>query len=1080
MAGKTRSTKSSWMLVSELGEKVMAAGDLHGQCEVIKSSLQEFLGGECSVWINDRLLRLPGRNQNNSIEDGTHHVLMDKAITSGGLIKDTVQNRMALPIINQNTILGAVECSRTGQTPFTRKEEDALREIVQYIALALTNVHRVAVEQWRLEQLQLVRKVSEQLVNLHDLDELSHRLTHLIQKTFHYYYVALFTVEPEKQNLMFRSSAGPVGRSKKKRSSLALEVEMGQGLIGLAASQGEELISNDIHHEPRFKYIDKLPDTLSEVVLPLKIENRVLGVLDVQSNQLDTFHPNDLLVLRALAANISIAVESAYLFSALHNRAQHLALVTEISRDITTILDLEGLLKKVTELIRERLGYPHVHLFSVHHNRRKIYHEAGSGWRTPAMDGYSLDMDSSVGLIPWVATHGQSVIVNDISTDPRYTPSPLPPGDTKSEMVIPLIFDGQVVGVMDLQADKKDAFLEEDRVICESLADTISAAMHNADVYESEKWRRQVAESLREVAGLLTANVSLDDVLDTVLKELEKDLPCEVSALWLLDDEELYLAHIRGSDPIDVEIARTDWPDSSTFLMDALNSEQPVIRKPTDPIDPVGSANGFSADYSSIAARLKAGNQPLGILTLAHSTTGRYGHEARTITSTFAGYAAVAIENARLYDTAQEQAYASAALLQVAQTVTNANNIDDLLESISRITPILVGVESCAIFLYQDGKYFSSHAYGMSEEILTRLTDRHFSEGDYPLLDAVRAGSEPVIAKLTTEHPEEWFCPELALTKEEAFFAREMGERLLIGFPLLIKNEFFGVMLIEETSDARRFRQKRIEIISGIAQQLTMSLQNERLQVETSARERLEYEFNLARQIQETFLPGQLPEFEKWDLAAYWKPARQVAGDFYDVFQLKDDKLGLIIADVSDKGIPAALFMAVVRTLVRAIILDTESPADVLTRVNEIIIPENQQGMFVTVFYGVLSMESGEMVYANAGHNPPFLITKEKVRIHELKKTGMALGIQEKVIISEEKRHLRHGDLLLAYTDGVTEAVSQANDFFGEDKLKALLKENHTHSAGNIIDKISSAVYDFMGTDIPMDDLTLLALKRRL
>ncbi|HBG74122.1 MAG: hypothetical protein A2X25_08000 [Chloroflexi bacterium GWB2_49_20] len=1071
--------KSSWNQVVVLGSQLLEMNNLAAQRDMIISALQGLFGGQNEVWVNENLLRLPGRQYQPINTSDIPTAEMDQAKSTGELVQTSIQeHRLAIPIISKDTVLGVMQISRPSETPFNEDEIEIFRGMAAHIALAITNTHHIAVEQWRIEQLNLVRKVSAQIVDILDLDELIRRLTQLIQKTFQYYYVAIFTLEPAQKILKFRSSAGPVGFKGKRRLSPILEVEVGQGLIGLVALTGEEIVSNDIQEEPRFKFVASLPETMSEVVLPLKIEDKILGVLDIQSNEAAAFHPNDLLVLRALAANISIAVEGAHLYGDLQKRAQHLALVAEVSRDITSILDLDDLLRKVAALIQERLGYPHVHLFSVHPNRRRIYHEAGSGWRASALEGYSLDLDSPFGLIPWVASHGQTVVANDVSIEPRFKPSALPPENTRAELVVPLIYDGQVVGVLDIQTEKTNVFTDGDRFICEALADNIAAAIHNADLYQSEKWRRQIADSLREVAGSLSANVSVDDVLDTILGELEKDLPCEVSAIFLLDGNDIYLGHIRGADPIDVELARKDWPESSNFLAEALNSDLPIIRKPIDPIGPSGAAKGYSADYSSIAARLQIGNQPLGVLTLAHPTSGRYGHEAQAITSTFAGYAAVAIENARLFDAAQEQAYASAALLQVAQTVANADNLDDLLASIARVTPILVGVESCAIYLYQDGIFLPSHAYGMADDIHKTITGKSFSTGEYPLLDTVRECNRLVVGSLKSNNPEAWLCPDLALSKEDSFYAMEMGEKLLIGFPLMIKAEFFGVMVVEETSEARRFRQKRIEIISGIAQQLAMSILNEQLQLETVARERLDYEFHLARQIQQTFLPEQLPKFENWGLAAYWRPARQVGGDFYDVFLLPGGKLGLIIADVSDKGIPAALFMAVTRTLLRAVILEISSPAEVLERINNLLIPENQQGMFVTTVYAVLSLKTGELTYANAGHNPPFIISNEDQKIENLNRTGMALGIVENTRIEERLVHLNAGDSLLLYTDGLTEAVSRHEDLFGDDRLQRVFKEHHQSSAEDIVKAIEASVFDFMGTNLPIDDLTMLVLQR--
>ena len=160
-------------------------------------------------------------------------------------------------------------------------------------------------------------------------------------------------------------------------------------------------------------------------------------------------------------------------------------------------------------------------------------------------------------------------------------------------------------------------------------------------------------------------------------------------------------------------------------------------------------------------------------------------------------------------------------------------------------------------------------------------------------------------------------------------------------------------------------------------------------------RERLEHEVALARQIQKAFLPERLPEFKGWDLAATWLTARQVGGDFYDIIELPGRRLGLLIADVSDKGMPAALFMALTRTLVRAVVNETASPAEVLQRVNALIVPDNRQSMFVTAVYGVLALGSGKFTYANAGHNPPVWINRVVGTLETLPRTGAALGIIE-------------------------------------------------------------------------------------
>jgi serine phosphatase RsbU (regulator of sigma subunit)/putative methionine-R-sulfoxide reductase with GAF domain/anti-sigma regulatory factor (Ser/Thr protein kinase) len=1067
------SPDTTWRQIIQMGEQLMLKESLATRRDLILETVSHLLDCQVELWLDEALFRLPGLNQSDLFPARPPEGPMQEAFTAGIPYASKGQKiSLAFPIKNGGVILGALQVARPAR-PFKRKEIEILEGLVGHVSLALVATHRFTVEQWRIEQLTLVRRVSAQIANVLDLNELTRQVTKLIQRTFNYYYVAIFTHEPDQEYLCFRSSAGQArGRGK------PLKIRVGDGLIGSVARTGEEAITNDVHIEPRYRFLLLLPETQSEAVLPLKIEGKILGVLDVQSDRLGAFHPNDLLVLRALADTIAIAINGVRLYGELQTRAEHLQMVAEVSNDITSILNLDELFNKVAVLIQERLGFPYVHLFTVHPNRRQIIYEAGSGARSASLKGYVIDLDNGEGIISWVAREGRTILANDVTKEARYKPSPLPPEDTRSELTIPLVFNNKVLGVLDLQSDRIDAFSDDDHFLCEALADSVASAIHNADLYQTERWRRQVVDSLHEVAGSISAEVGLDDVLDSILHELEHTLPCDVTAVWLVEGEELHLAHLHGAERPDVDDALRRWPESYDFLAATLTSEQPVIRKPEDPIGPTGAARGFSADYSSIAAALRAGDRPLGVLTLSHHAPGRYGHEAQAITSTFANYASVAIENARLYDAAQEQAYASAALLQIAQAVANSNSLDETIGSVVRITPILVGVKACAIFLWEDEHFRPAQGYGFSEEAQTALLGRGFLERDFPLLEAVREQARTAVGLLAASVPIDWLNPAIANNEQETNYALQTAEHLLIGFPLVIRNDFYGVLLVEEDADARRFRSKRVEIVTSIAQQVVLSIQNEHLQLEMVMRERLEHEVELARQIQKTFLPEHLPEIPGWDLAATWLTARQVGGDFYDVIELPDRRLGLLIADVSDKGMPAALFMALTRTLIRAVVYNTPSPAEALQRVNALIIPDNRESMFVTAVYGVLSIESGEFTYANAGHNPPVWMGKAGKRLTLLHRTGAALGIIADLQMEQRTISLGPDDLLFLYTDGLTEAFSPNGDMFGDKRLEKALKLVVTASAREVLDALEASVNQFMYPLPAADDLTMLALKR--
>jgi serine phosphatase RsbU (regulator of sigma subunit) len=300
---------------------------------------------------------------------------------------------------------------------------------------------------------------------------------------------------------------------------------------------------------------------------------------------------------------------------------------------------------------------------------------------------------------------------------------------------------------------------------------------------------------------------------------------------------------------------------------------------------------------------------------------------------------------------------------------------------------------------------------------------------------------------------------------------------LLYAVPIAVKNDLYGVILIEESAGGLRFRSRRLEIITGIAQQAALAIQNDMLQKEMVVRERLETEVQLARQIQQTFIPETLPQINGWELAARWKTARQVGGDFYDVFELPDGKLGLFIADVADKGVPAALFMALTRTLVRAAVIESESPADAMRRVNDLLIPDTRQGMFVTAVYAVLDLKQNELTYVNAGHNPPVWV-KQSGEIEKLTRTAIALG----VILGQDVRQCSirfdSGDSVLFYTDGLTESFNAENVFFGEDRLLEAIVANSCSSASELLDVVENSLLNFVQDMPPADDLTMLVLRR--
>ena len=241
--------------------------------------------------------------------------------------------------------------------------------------------------------------------------------------------------------------------------------------------------------------------------------------------------------------------------------------------------------------------------------------------------------------------------------------------------------------------------------------------------------------------------------------------------------------------------------------------------------------------------------------------------------------------------------------------------------------------------------------------------------------------------------------------------------------------------------------------------------------------ERTEYEMETARGIQQSFLPESPPRIDGFELAALNLPARQVGGDFYDFIPVPEGKWGIIIADVSGKGVPAALFMALSRTLVRANVADNRTAAQAMQKANHLISQEAKMGMFVTLFYAVLNPEKRLLQYVNAGHNPPFVIKKNSGDVILLRANGIAMGVMDEVSLEQKEIELASNDIVVFYTDGITEAINGAGEQFGEKRLIETINQNMDLPVKDLIGRVKDDVFAFAQGQPQHDDFTMVLLK---
>jgi steroid delta-isomerase-like uncharacterized protein len=254
-----------------------------------------------------------------------------------------------------------------------------------------------------------------------------------------------------------------------------------------------------------------------------------------------------------------------------------------------------------------------------------------------------------------------------------------------------------------------------------------------------------------------------------------------------------------------------------------------------------------------------------------------------------------------------------------------------------------------------------------------------------------------------------------------------------------------------------------------------LSVMEPAFEQEMRMRERIEQELRVARLIQQTLLPKTLPQLPGYDLAAYYQPAREVGGDFYDFLELEDGRLGLLVGDVTDKGVPAALVMATTRSILRATAQRLFPPGEVLRLANDALVTDIPPNMFITCLYAILEVESGQLVYANAGHDLPY--RRHSGDADELRARGMPLGLMPGMQYEEKEIVLEADEIVLFYSDGIVEAHDPRGGMFGFPRLRALVAKHSEETS--LLDFLMKELYSFVGEGWEQeDDITLLTLRR--
>ncbi len=475
---------------------------------------------------------------------------------------------------------------------------------------------------------------------------------------------------------------------------------------------------------------------------------------------------------------------------------------------------------------------------------------------------------------------------------------------------------------------------------------------------------------------------------------------------------------------------------------------------------------GNTSAYSALlwAPLMVAGNKLGGILLGRQAGKRVFDVGEETLLTAVARQAAVALNNARLFQETRVYARHLRELNVITREITSSLDVETVLERILYYASDLLGAVAGTLFLVQGPE--RDLVFRVVKGNKKTLTNLRLPAGTGIVGEVANTGRAQIVNRVDANG--QWFT--------EVDASTGFKTQSIVAVPLLKHDMSIGVLELVNKQDGSNFQEQDVKLLETLAGQAVVALENARLHQAELVKQRMEQELQLGFEMQSGLIPAGVPTLDGWEFAAWWQPAREVSGDFYDFIPLAE-QLGVVIADVADKGVQAALFMALTRSIVRASMTALHEPAESLRRANRLITADATDGMFVTLCYAQFDVD-GRVTYVNAGHNPPLLYRAEVDELVELTRTGVLMGLETDEPLEQKTTSTAPGDILVLYTDGVTEAMNAAQELFGEARLAEALHTHRHASPQDIRDGIMSALDDFIEGAAQSDDIALVIAKR--
>ena len=563
-----------------------------------------------------------------------------------------IDNAVLLPLSISQRVLGLV-CLGSYDEEKTEKltveKLNLCMSMASQAAIAIENAQLYEYVQERIKEITTIYKVGQSLITIVDLDKLLDRVLKVIVSSFGYLNCAIMLLDEDKNELYFKAARGYPEKVVKE-----LRIKVGEeGVTGWVAKTGQPLVVQDVSKDPRF--IRGRPDSKSEIAVPLKIGDRIIGVFDAESNELSAFSQKDLRVLSQLASQIAVSIENSRLFQQEKKRSLQLAMINDVGKRAVSTLNLDEIVNGVVSAIVANFGYSHVSLFLMCEDTGELMLKTHAGeFVDTVKEGYRLKV--GVGMIGWSAKTGRALLSNDVSTDFRYVPAI---SEIKSELCVPIKTGEEILGVIDVESQKLNSFDQRDVVVLETLADFLAIALNNIRLYRETERKAQRLLLMDEINRAISSTLDLDSIFKVTAEKLKKVVSYERMnlAYWCPEVNSFELGAIYFSDGRSKLNIGTIVPAEDTQMSEVVKSKSSFVMNKLSLENSIKATSRMlyvEGVRSFVSIPVLSHADVIAVLTLTSRNHNGFDSQTVEMLKSVASHLSVAIKNARLFSDLQK------------------------------------------------------------------------------------------------------------------------------------------------------------------------------------------------------------------------------------------------------------------------------------------------------------------------------------------------------------------------------------------------------------------------------------------